>query len=317
MRFTEFQSLVNENPKSIGPILMNQLSETTEFYYNEKIHGANFSLYLFSDGTHRFASRNQFLGVDSVFFQYQRAFNEDFMRRCSEMAKAVIEDGYCYRFIGELFGGHDAVGIKPVQKDIRYDGDIQFRVFRLEKIKLDDNTIQYASYDCMANACRMFQLAMVEVIGRGPLREVYVVEADAQSQYASAEGQIREGIVFHEVLEGWWHDDQPLVIKKRSSNFLENKGKKSARKSITLDPQFVELFEKVIPMACEQRVSNVNSHFGFNSIQNFSELMKACMEDIAKDALAETGIDINLKDLKPLRSAISFELTNFIRKELM
>ena len=320
IKFTEFQSLVNENPKSIYPILREY--GDTEGVATEKLHGANFSVYLeFTQDNSvlkRFASRSQMIGDEFAFFHYKRYFTEEFMKNLEEK---VIKDEKVssfkgIRFIGELFGGHDAIGIKPVQREIKYAGDIQFRLFHVEFINKDD-TISHANWDGVKSCAESFGFELVPIIGYGKIKDLYKINPEEKTALSEDETQIREGICIRSIENSEMFDGKPFICKKRSNNFLENKGKLTAAKEITLDPKFVEILGQIEALVTPQRVSNVNSHFGYDSIKCFPDLHKATMEDFVKDVLKEFNIDLTLKDLKSVYKTIGGKFVQLGRQELI
>ena len=320
MKFTEFQSLVNENPKNITGIFAEDKFKNLWCVATEKLHGANFSVYLFKDkGTIqiRFASRNQFIGIENQFFNFKRYFTEEKIKNLKDIAENLItEEGLCIRFIGELFGGHDALNTKPVQKEILYDGDIQFKVFSVESYNLSDQEdIHYMDWLHVIHFCDDFDLKTVPIINIDTLENLYKIDPTEQSALSSKENQIREGICIRELYNEV--GNPPLILKKRSPNFLENKGKLSSSKELSLDPKFLETFNKVLEMVTPQRVSNVNSHFGFTSIKEFASLQKSVMDDITKDSIKDYDIDLNFNDYKELKKVIGKRVSPLIKQELL
>lgn len=320
IKFTEFQSLVNENPKSIYPILRDY--GDIECVATEKLHGANFSVYVeyteeVGNPLVRFASRSQLIGDESVFFHYKRFFTDEFMK--SFKSKFLDKEMYPekgVRFIGELFGGHDAIGIKPVQREIKYSGDIQFRLFHVEFTDRD-GTILHANWSTVVDCAKVFGFDLAPVIGYGKLKDLYKINPEEKTALSEDETQIREGICIRSLENLEDFENKPFICKKRSNNFLENKGKITAAKEITLDPKFVEILSQIEALATPQRVSNVNSHFGYDSIKCFPDLHKATMEDFVKDVLKEFNIDLTLKDLKPVYKTIGGKFVQLVRQELL
>lgn len=319
MEFTKFQSLVNENPKSIFPILNSHIADL-ECVATEKIHGANFSVYISSEGV-RFASRSQVLPENTNFMNCQRVFTPERIEELKEMyskhqeAQVEINRGFVYRFIGEIFGGHDADGIKPVQRDIRYDGDIQFRVFAIQVFHPKQEGVRHIPYTGVLSVCADYGFETVPVLGVGKLGDLYKMDPSAQSALASKAGVIREGICFRVENEEEMFG-MPLIIKKRSPDFLENKGVASEKKAFTLSNDMAELLQTLRAMVTPQRVSNVNSHHGFDNIKAFPDLHRAVMEDMIKDAMTDCGVDLTHKDLQPLKKIVGADFAALVRQEL-
>lgn len=320
MKFKEFQSLINENPKNITGLFAEEHYKNLWCVATEKLHGANFSVYLYKeDGVVkiRFASRNQFIGIENQFFNFKRYFTESKIEELKVIAEAhLTHNNHCIRFIGELFGGHDALNTKPVQKEIMYDGDIQFAVFSVEDYNIgDEDNTHYLNWPHVINLCNNFNLPLVPIINIDTLENLYKIDPNEQSALSTKPNQIREGFCVREMYNE--EDQIPLILKKRSPNFLENKGKLSSSKELSLDPAFLETFNKVLEMVTPQRVSNVNSHHGYTVIKNFPDLQRSVMEDITKDALKDYEIDLNFSDYKELKRVIGKRVAPLVKKELV
>lgn len=309
MEFTRFQSLLNENPKnSLGVLRKCADSHAVK---TEKIHGANFSVYINSDKMVRFASRNQYLCRESNFFNFQRFFTEDRTNILANDAQELINEGETLRIFGELFGGHDADGIKPVQREIKYDGDIQFRMFHAEYI-LPSGEIKSADWDDVVAIADMLELPLVPVIAEGTLAELYAQEIEVAS-VLSSKGDIAEGFCYRLIRN---YEGSAVILKRRTTEFCETKGKIKDGKLVekTFDPAVLALLEKVRSLVTAQRVSNVNSHHCFVGMPCFKDLHKAVMDDIKKDAESDIGVDAAA--FKVVQKEIGREVIPFVKEEL-
>ncbi|MGL5016390.1 MAG: RNA ligase family protein [Bacteroidales bacterium] len=309
MEFTRFQSLLNENPKnSLGVLRKCAGSPAVK---TEKIHGANFSVYVNSDGMSRFGSRNQYLCRESNFFNFQRFFTEERMAKMMAAAKEFLPEGWTIRVFGELFGGHDADGIKPVQREIKYDGDIQFRVFHAQLIPSADEVqdLEWGEVIAYANS---LELPLVPIISEGNLADLYAEEIEKPS-VLSSKGDIAEGYCYRLRNN---YEGSPVILKRRTTEFCETKGKIKDGKLVekTFDPTVLVLLEKVRSLVTAQRVSNVNSHHGFVGMPCFKDLHKAVMDDIKKDAESDIGVDAAA--FKVVQKEIGREVIQFIKEEL-
>lgn len=309
MEFTRFQSLLNENPKNSLGVL--KKCADLPAIKTEKIHGANFSVYINSRGRVRFGSRNQYLCRESNFFNFQRFFTEERMDRMIEAAKDFLPEGWTIRVFGELFGGHDAVGIKPVQKEIHYDGDIQFRVFHAQLI-LPTEEVQDLEWGEVIAYANSLELPLVPIISEGSLSDLYSEEIE-KSSVLSSKGDIAEGYCYR-LLDN--QEGKPVILKRRTTNYCETKGKIEGGKLVekTFDPVILVLLEKVRNLITSQRVSNVNSHHGFVGMPCFKDLHSAVMEDIKKDAESDIGVDATA--FKVINKDIGREIIPFIKEEL-
>lgn len=303
MKFTRFQSLLNENPKNYLSVLV----EYKDFpaVMTEKLHGANFSMYISSEGSVRFASRNQFMCRDSNFFNFQRYFTEERVGRIVEAALDIIPENATLRVIGELFGGHDALGIKPVQREIRYDGDIQFLMFHAEFISAEGD-IRSLDWDSVIGVSNTTGIDLVPIIATGTLNELYQMEIEEPSVLSSKE-DIAEGYCYRleDNING-----EAIILKRRTSKFSEIKGKIDVTNQVPVDLDLGSVGDLITP----QRVSNVNSHFGFSEMKNFQTLLNAVVEDIKADALKDLGVDEAA--FKILQKSVARKVVPLIKLEL-
>lgn len=300
--FERFQSLLNENGKNCRK----PLEEYGDWHCvkTEKIHGANFSFYANSE-RYWFASRNGVLGPEANFFQFQRFFTEEKIKHI--LSNLDLSPNSTYRFIGELFGGHDSP-VKPVQRDIKYDGDIQFRVFAIEVI--EPNRTLKLPWDAVLRLCGDW-LPTVPVIAEGKLRDLYPVEIEVPSVLCSNK-DIAEGFCYrvdsHDLEAGY------IIFKRRTSNFAEVKVGKGSITEKVMNPKILSIMVDVDSYITEQRVSNVNSHFGFDSMKDFAQLHKAVMDDVFKDAKAELGLTDD--DCQLIKKDVGYRLVPLIKIEL-
>lgn len=306
--FTRFQSLLNENPKNCLPTL--KYHANAECVVTEKIHGANLSLY-FSREDLRFASRNQVLPEDTNFMNLRRFFTEERINNLKEKVGTYLDGAtYAQSFVirGEIFGGHDAAGVKPVQTAIRYDGDIQFRVFSIEVVS--EESTSYFDWGLLEFACEAYDLPTVPVIAKGKLSEMYGMDVEVPSTLAS-NGDIQEGFCYRVDLVD--PNVAPIILKRRTEKFAEVKNTKAITEK-TLDPKVLELIGKVGQYITPQRMSNINSHFGFDSMKNFKQLHEAFTADVKKDVMAELGLDEDAWNV--VRKEVGFRSIPLVKSEL-
>ncbi|QDH46503.1 putative RNA ligase 2 [Aeromonas phage LAh_9] len=301
--FTRFQSLLNENPKNCLPTLKEHGDKWC--VVTEKIHGSNLSLYFTNEGI-RFASRNQVLPEDTNFMNLSRFFTPEKMDKLHKEVQNFLDLGGFETLVirGEIFGGHDAAGVKPVQTAIRYDGDIQFRVFAVE---CDGEHLYWPGVIAVSND---LELPLVPVIAEGPLSEMYQLEVEVPSVLCSNK-DIQEGFCFR--VENEVEGEAPIILKRRSEKFAEVKNTKAITEK-TLDPAVLNLIGKIGDYITPQRLSNVNSHFGFDSMRNFGQLHAAFIEDVKKDSMNELGLDEDA--WKVVRKEVGFRAVPLI-KELL
>lgn len=311
MHFEKYQSLINE-----GKILKT-ITETPELleedgYATEKLHGANFSYYIWETETgeldYRFASRSHLLPKDTGFYKCNRFFTEELIKYTLSAFNESVKDHFKgIRFVGELFGGDSVGHIRPVQSEIKYKTDISFRVFQIQLSK--DPSFENATilpFPGMLNLTNRFGFETVPVIKVGKIKDLLQLDPDSKSQICD---DIQEGVVIQTM-------DQSITIKKRSKNFLEVKGT-IKNPALELPEDVVNILSLVSAYATKQRVSNVNSHHGFDNIRDFSNLLSAVMEDVKKDILEELNIDLDSKGMKIVRGKLGSLFSVFIKEMLL
>ena len=311
MHFEKYQSLINEG-KILKTITENASILEEDGYATEKIHGANFSYYIWEDPSgevdYRFASRSNLLPKDTGFYKCNRFFTDELINYTLSVFNESIKPRFKgIRLVGELFGGDSVGHIKPVQSEIKYKTDICFRVFQIQLS--EDSTFEKVTilpFPGMLNLTNRFGLETVPVIQIGKIKDLLQLNPDSKSKICD---DIQEGVVIQTL-------DQSVTIKNRSKNFLEIKGT-IKNPGVELPEDVVNLLSLVSAYATEQRVSNVNSHHGFNSIKDFSNLMSAVMEDVSKDILEELNIDLNAKGMKLVRGKLCSMFSTFIKEMLL
>lgn len=317
MKFVEFQSLVNENPKSIMPILRDPRAVDAECTVTEKLHGTNFGIWWNQKAQEiKFSKRTSFIGEESNFFNWQQFFDEERVAGLVEKFKELNHNftEMNITIYGELFGGGPDYKCKPVQREIDYGCPITFKAYQVVISNDEGDHVYYCPHHQRCAVLETLGLDHVPLIVQGKLLKLYSELNPDNFKSTIAKDAIAEGYVFEVANED---GSKPLIIKKRSTNFLENKGVSS--KTFAIDPNLaaevvtvIKIFES---MCTPQRVSNVNSHFGYDELKQFPLLIKAVSEDIMEDFRKENG-DVSEDAIKHAKRSIGRVLPPMIREEL-
>lgn len=319
MKFEKFQSLINESMKNVGPFLRDPTFMKKKVVVTEKIHGANFSVYLNQKGIN-FASRSQMLCPETNFMNCQRYFTPEKVEALIQFWKDMPVSADCeIRFIGEIYGGLDIDGIKAVQREVHYAGDIGFRVFSVQVINCsgqEKDEVYTYQWDHVKTLCANFGLEVVPIIAQDiTFEEAYALDTKVKSKLSDKD-QVCEGFVIRaeSVIDG----DAPLIFKKRNTEFLESKGTVKAVQNTPEQTQLgMEAMARLGAFVTPQRVSNVNSHHGFQSLKDFNNLMVAVIDDVLDEYKSE--YDIALRDepvWKEIKRSFGNQLVPLIRAEL-
>ena len=321
MKFEKFQSLVNESMKNVGGFLRDSSFGKRKAVVTEKIHGANFSVYFgCKDNTVgiNFASRSQMLCPETNFMNSQRYFTEEKVQELLEHASTIMALDKCeLRFIGEIYGGMDIAGIKPVQREVHYSGDIGFRVFHAQIANNETGEVVDYSWDSIKNLAKDFGFETVPIIAEGlTFEQAYALDQKVKSAMSDKE-QICEGFCIR--VEYDENGAPPLIFKKRNTEFLETKGTVKAPQNTVEQTQLgMEAMARIGSFITPQRVSNVNSHHGFSSPKDFQKLMEAVLDDVLNEYKAEYDVDLrNELVWKEIKRSVGAQVVPLVREVLL
>jgi Rnl2 family RNA ligase len=293
-----------------------------KFVVQEKLHGANFSIYWTPNSPNelKYGSRNQF--VTENFYSFKRAIDnigeENILKFFNSFHSNRVayptptEDTQLYILYGELIGGnyHKDVpkiqGVKAVQKEVYYGNDNRLVFFDL-KYNLDaaNNYMAYEDIGILNKWLQLFNIPNLPILFEGTLDECISQTEDFNStHYKSYHPELElsanpaEGIV----IKSLWHDivnaPERLIFKKKSKNFLENKGEDVSPKSPEPLPEEVNaLLEKIIPYINSNRVNSLFSKQTNFEMSMIPSLAGELLQDALVDYEKEHGNEDFEKDL--------------------
>ncbi|AVL94635.1 RNA ligase 2 [Moumouvirus australiensis] len=145
--FQKFFSIENPKKRIVKTFIKNNFTDNkNEWVVLEKIHGANFSF--ITDGENIYAAkRTAIISPGEYFFNYE-IIVEKYKADILEIYKKINSDFpniMSIQIFGELFGGlypnYNYEDVKPVQKGIYYNPNVDFMVFDI-KINFTTNDFQ-------------------------------------------------------------------------------------------------------------------------------------------------------------------------------
>ncbi|KFZ26016.1 MAG: RNA ligase [Candidatus Izimaplasma bacterium HR2] len=242
------------------------------YIITEKIHGANFSIYL-ENGEIKYASRNE-MTVD--FFGCQAVLGQD---KFQNFFKALMEDYPNQEIVvvGELFGDR-------IQKGVNYGKEKNFRIF---DIRIDE---EYLS-----------PFALLLLLGKYKVRDLYVpilatirglVNALAFNVNINSKilSSYEENIMEGGVIRPYYgnkvigQENSPFRIKKKNEAFFEkSRGPRKPKEPKVYTEVIMALrldFDKYLNM---NRVESAVSKFGEFSMRDFGKLIPIVLNDAIKD----------------------------------
>jgi Rnl2 family RNA ligase len=214
----------------------------------EKVHGANFSIYVQRSGAMKCAKRNGFLSDNDNFFGYFEPIERtrSLIWSLAEEIFTTAPDLDQFVLFGELFGGYypglsDPDNLSAVQVGVWYSPRVEFMVFdicHLMKVQSSDNTtiprMHYLPYANVISLCEKHSLLYARPLFIGSLHEACAYPLRFSTTLPSLLGvtspssgslSTAEGIVIREI-------DQPYpcgaegrpIFKIKCEEFSEGEG---------------------------------------------------------------------------------------------
>ena len=314
MEFKKYNSIDNSyREKTIHKIKeLGYNSKDIEWVVLEKIHGANFSLWMNEEGI-KPAKRTSFIDdTDGKFFNYDSVIDvyHENLRAIYELSKDMIadlvemdkvtHDGKVEVILyGEIFGGnygHDDVdkvsdAIK-VQKGVDYCPHNDFYVFDM---KINGRML---NYDLFREFMEATGFLYAKPLHRGTFEECVEYENEYQTTIPAVyglpeiENNICEGNVIKPVHTLFFPSKDRVILKNKNDKFKESsrepKEKRQKKKEdITLSENSMEVLEDIRLHITENRLRNVISHIGEINNKMFGrltgEFTKDTLEEYLKD----------------------------------
>jgi len=275
MEFKKYVSLINHyDLKSINYILNKhpELKETI-FIIEEKIHGANFTVYLENDEI-SYASRNQ---IVTKFYGFQEVLEQEKFKLLFRNL-TILFPNQEIAVIGELFGG-------SIQKGVNYGSEKDFKIF---DIRIDGEYISPFEVLLYLDRCDSLNLHVpILGIAKG-FKEAMAFDVNINSKILLCDGEnIMEGGVIKVYHGGIYkgEDGSPFIVKKKNDIFLEKSKQPREKKILPDDVLALRLeFAEYLNM---NRVESAISKFGEFSERDFGKLIPM----ILNDAIEEFIID--------------------------
>ena len=313
MNFIKYNSIENATNKTIEHFKTKHPNVANgKFYITEKIHGANFSVYVSKDEI-KFAKRTDFLSDNSSFFSFQRLKDKHNFKIIQD-SNILKQDDVDYLIIyGELCGGSYPYmpvipNVSKVQKEIAYSNDIEFVVFDIVIVYKSGNKIPIGYYH-IVSFCNKYKLNYTPMLFEGTLDECL----EWSSKHKADESEIyklfnmpkldipniREGHVIKPMFESFFKESRLCIFKDKNEKFKERENATNSEKPIAeYSIEFNDKLNELDSMICINRFNNVVSKFGDYTIKNFRDIMTLLYEDIVEEADISKLSEIDQHNLK-------------------
>ncbi len=283
MDFKKWSSIENHYQEKIiykwaehFPELNNMSFEVTE-----KIHGANFSILVNTDGTVKFASRNGIIEDDDKFYGYKEIFSREiYIQLVTELKRISQDIGYDIQLFGELYGG-------KIQKGVFYGNEKNFRWYAL---RIREDIVRPFRAKELLKDILDFKVPVIKIYsssGLGVLEMIHGVNHEFQSKLTPPEytdENICEGVVivpYNRIIK---NQDSYFLIKKKGKKFKDKNSKPKVHKVIVLDEPVQAILDEALLYINENRTNDLQSKIGaFEEMKDLSRFAKEYFNDLFID----------------------------------
>jgi Rnl2 family RNA ligase len=315
----------------------------TDWVVTEKIHGANFSVYL-SAAEIQYANRKALLTKEDDFFHYQTlvdALHSKF-RQLFSLIKEQYPAIQTLIVYGELFGGaypHPQVpknqAVLPVQTGVYYSPKIEFWVFDLGIILNSQPDFRaYLDFSTMLEFCQLADLQVVEPLLIGKYEAAVNFDISFQSTISAKLGlpalpnNWAEGVVIRPAQTFYLETPKGKfrpILKRKIKAFSEQKYHE-AQKWNYQELQFAEklafIENQVANLATPNRLQNAVSKIGRvkkndpNKLKQLKELLSEDIMEEFKNLYVADYQGFGKKETQHLAKVIAEAAAQLLKNEL-
>ena len=301
MKFEKYNSLENSYRKKFLDKIAEQGHSGGNWIVQEKVHGANFSLWC--DGNNiQGAKRSGFVGGEGADFYNSHVIRERYWENIMEIfrvSKNLTEGTLSHIVIyGELFGGNyphpdvEKLNYKAVQKGIFYSPNIEFIAYDLKIFSDNEEEGLYQSVYVTNGTFREANLPYIQTLSKGSLENCLEHSNEFKSTIPAylgypelEEDNICEGIVIRPIEPAFLWSGNRVLIKNKNPKWSEtNKSKKGKIKTdVKLSPEGDKMMTEILTYVTENRLKNVLSKFGPATDKDFGNIMGKMNQDVIED----------------------------------
>lgn len=346
--FKRFPSIENSYRQKYIKKILESGKGSHEFLVEEKIHGANFSIWAFQDRTLLPAKRSGFIKCNESFFSYEKTFEENkekvllllpiITREFSKDKQLETIDGIAV--FGELFGGsypHKEVKHcmdKKIanQHVVHYCPEnkfIAFDIFVFGKNKNNENDGFFINAIERNYYLKEHDIMFCPPLHIGTLKECLEYNNKFQTAIPSLFGlpeiinNFCEGTVIKPLREGVTLDGKRIIIKNKNERFSEKQNRNiTYSEKPKLPDDLVPLFDYSKDLVNDNRLNSILSKEEIPmEPKSFGQIMglikKDVMTEIKKDQ-EEKFESLTKEEKKKLERAIaSIVISPFLKNKIM
>lgn len=275
---------------------------------SEKIHGANYSIIIYADGSVKSATRTAVIEDNVSFFNHVdvRSRYEDNLKLAFDIIQKFVDFKiWSIQFIWELFGG-EYPGVKndgsiKVQKWVFYTNINDYAMVDILVISEDGEIGKYLNYDEFYYIADGLNIPIAPILAYGKLEDLISIDVETFESVVpwlynmpSIENNIAEGVVIKPKTNAYLPSWERVIIKKKSDKFKEvSREKKNPRpqqEMVEASPEFNELTTIIEDYLNENRVESAQSKFP-QGMQYIGDIIG----DFSKDVYEQVHLDLESK----------------------
>ncbi len=333
MKFNRYDSIENTyRTKFVDQV--RQFSPGCEiFVVQEKIHGANFSIWSTKDGL-KCGSRNKFLEEGVNFYNWGAVLDKYRSNIQTVLQEIEKERGGTTTpteviFYGELYGGsypHDKVKpvdqAKQVQSKVYYCPHNEFHGY---DIKVDDS---YLSVDEVNRLYEMGGIPYAHTLWEGTLdtclkySNEFITTLPHMNNFPPIKENMCEGVIIKPKRTIYLPNGLRVIFKNKNKRFGERthaKHHKLDRKNMENNEIPNKVYESIIEYVTENRLRNILSKIGEITHRDFGQILRDMKQDVQedfdKDHISEWE-PLNVSDTKYVHKRLNNYIATLIKENL-
>jgi Rnl2 family RNA ligase len=325
MKFKKYSSIENAYRQKVVDNLMTY-NPKGPYVVQEKIHGANFAIYVDESGV-KYAKRSGFIDNPASFYRADiiaEKYGEKAQKLFDYVQNPLSDEEVTLSIHGEIYGGsypHKDVeaikgGAKKVQSGVFYCPEVEFIAFDL---KLNGD---YISIETMNTLLDEFNIPRLKVLKEGTLKECLEYPNEFNSNLhglPELEDNTCEGVVIKSIDPDRMPNGDRYILKNKNAKWSE-KGKKGPVTVKELPAHVIPFVETAVSYINENRLRNVLSKIGpiTNAKAAFSTVISPLNQDVIEDFMKENPefAELDKSDRGIVTKQINKAAANLIRENL-
>ena len=323
MTFQRYNSIENTYRTKFIDQIRNHLLAEEIFVVQEKVHGANLSVWCTNNGI-KVGSRNKFLEDGTNFFNWEQVLDK--YRPNIQKLYALLNKPTEVVLYGEIYGGnypHDKVKAvhkaQQVQSKIYYCPHNDFHGF---DIKVDGVYLPVEEVNRVYDTCG---IPYARTLCEGTLDTCleypnqFVTTLPRIHNCPPIEGNTCEGIVIRPNRSAFLPTGSRVILKSKNKKFVErthSKHRKLDKKNLENNNQ---VYDALIAYATENRLRNILSKIGGVTHRDFGRILRDLKQDVQEDFDKDhlsMWEPLNVSDTKYVHKRLNIYITTLIKENL-